>query len=254
MTFAFGNHPRTPRASIGPQGADHNFVRLIEEIVSRSEARCMSPLAIKQTARVALVVALILLGSSSLHAKPALSVVKTVVVESYDLRCPIQITDPYGGELTSTGYALMHPPKKMMFGTLVLELKCFSVNNVENILFTVSGVYDETLGSWRQDLAALLPEEQSETRTFPIRAANSTGFGKTRDSILRDYENRDFAFCLRHPPVVLCGKTPHIAGPDYKRDDLMPFALAIIKSIRFVDDQGDDAEGVPASSSSGASR
>ena len=250
MTFAFGNHPRTPRASIGILHTDHAIARLIAKIMSRSERGYVSLLAPKRATKVALIVASMLFGSSPLHAKPTLSVIKTAVVKGHNLHCPIQITDPYGGELTSTGYALMHPPKKMMFGTLVLELKCFSVNNVENILFTVSGVYDETLGSWRQDMSALLPEEQSETRTFPIRAANSTGFGKTRDSILRDYENRDFAFCLRHPPVVLCGKAPHIAGPDYKRDDLMPYALTIIKSIRFVDDQGDDAEAAAASDAS----
>jgi hypothetical protein len=257
MTFAFGNHPRTLRASIGIQGADHDFVRLIEEIVSRSEPKYVSLRAPKRATRVALVVTLILFGSFPLHAKPALTVVKTVVVKSYDLRCPIQITDPYGGELTSTGYTLTHPPKKMMFGSLDLEFECLSVDDVKNILFAVSGAYDETLGSWRQDMSALLPEEQSETRTFPIRAANSTGFGKTRDSILRDFQNRDFAFCLRHPPVVICGKTPHIAGPDYKRTDLMPYALKIIKSIRFVDDQRDDAEGIPASAAAhadGASR
>jgi hypothetical protein len=140
----------------------------------------------------------------------------------------------------------------MMFGTLDLELKCFNVDDVKNILFAVSGVYDETLGSWRQDMSALLPEEQSETRTFRIRAANSTGFGKTRDSILRDSQNRDFAFCLRHPPVVLCGETPHIAGPDYKRTNLMPYALTIVKSIRFVEDKGNDAEAAPASTASHA--
>jgi hypothetical protein len=193
-----------------------------------------------------------LFGPSPSHTKPALEFVKNVVVKSYDLRCPIQITDPYGGELTSTGYTLTHPPKKMIFGTLVLELKCFNVNNVENILFAVSGVYDETTGSWRQDMSALSPEEQYSTRTFPIRAVNSTGFAKTRDSILRNSRNRDFAFCLRHPPVVICGKTPHIAGPDYKRTDLMPYALTIVKSIRFVDDQDDTAEATPASTASHA--
>jgi hypothetical protein len=246
MTFAFGNHPRTPRAPIGFLGADN----VIEKIISRSEPKYVSLRTPKRATRVALVVALILFGSSPLHAKPALTVVKTVVVKSYDLRCPIQITDPYGGELTSTGYTLTHPPRKMMFGTLVLELKCFSVDDVNNILFAVSGVYDETLGNWRQDMSALSPEEQYGTRTFPIRAANSTGLGKTRDSILRDYQNRDFAFCLRHPPVVICGETPHIAGPDYKRTNLMPYALTIIKSIRFVDDLGNDAEAASASAAS----
>lgn len=247
MTFAFGNRPKTPRTSIEILHADHAINRLIEKIISRSERRYVSLLAPKRATKVALVVASMLFGSSPLHAKPALSVVRTAVVKSYGLRCPIQITDPYGGELTSTAYTLTHPPKKMMFGTLVLELECLSVDDVKNILFTVSGAYDETTRTWRQDMSALSPEERYSTRTFPIRAANSTGFGRTRESILRDFENRDFSFCLRHPPVVICGETPHIAGPDYKRTDLMPYALTIIKSIRFVDDQGDDTEASAAS-------
>jgi hypothetical protein len=60
--------------------------------------------------------------------------------------------------------------------------------------------------------------------------------GVTQDAVTGDPETRDraFRFCLRHPPVMLCGSVLAIARPYRSKVGLMPYALTLINSIEFV--------------------
>jgi hypothetical protein len=122
-------------------------------------------------------------------------------------------------------------------GELFLEFKCISSDDTEQIKHTLSARYDERRQQWQRDVDGLLPVEQRTTHNFPVSAVNSEGFAVTYDAINGEprTRSRGFAFCLRHPPVMLCGSTSQIARPYYKQSNLLPFALTIVKSIEFSD-------------------
>ncbi|SAL56247.1 hypothetical protein AWB69_06075 [Caballeronia udeis] len=163
---------------------------------------------------------------------------KKIVINTDGNVCPITIKDPYHGRLTATRYVTnsLYKPGSHQ-GELFLQLSCISSDDTEQIKHMLSARYDERRQQWKRDVDGLLPVEQRTTHNFPVRAVNSEGFAVTYDAINGDpkMRSRAFAFCLRHPPVMLCGSSTQIARPYYKESDLLPFALTLVRSISFID-------------------
>jgi hypothetical protein len=181
---------------------------------------------------------LLLLLAPYTHAEQLTGTVSHVVVSTDGQSCPIKLSDPYEGRLTQSGYTLLGLPfQRMGVDTLSIFLKCLNSNDEEHIKHTVSAVYDDTQHRWKRDVSWLSAEERRVTQIFPLHGINSSGIGMTSDAINGDPKTRDraFTFCLRHPPVVLCGSTPQIARPYYNKTGSLQYALTIVKSIEFVD-------------------
>jgi len=179
---------------------------------------------------------------ADVRAAPKKTEVKQVTVGEDGRSCRISISDPYGGRLTPTRYVLDHfPSRKNGLGELYIQLSCVSSTDGETIRSFVPATFDEDTSQWKEDFSATSTEDlavlKPVTLIFPLHAANSSGIAVTQDAVNGDERTRDrrFAFCLRHPPVMLCGGTSQIARPYYKNSDLLPFALDIVRSIEFVD-------------------
>ncbi|WP_155639380.1 hypothetical protein [Burkholderia diffusa] len=187
------------------------------------------------------------------HAGQPVTEVKQVVVQTDGNSCPIRMTDPYGGRLTETGYDLIGLPyRKTGLEALSLYFECVSSDDAETIRRYVLAKYDERRMQWKTDFSSLSADDlallKPVTRMAPLQAANSAGVSVTQDAINGAPETRDrsFGFCLRHPPVMLCGGSLAIARPYSNKAGLMPYALAIIKSIEFIDAPGDGARAASA--------
>jgi len=187
-------------------------------------------------------------------ADEVITVPRRLLVSTDGNTCPITFEDPYDGRVTNSRYVTDNIYKPGNHGgELYLEFKCISSGDTDQIKHTLSARYNERLQKWTQDVDGLLPIEKLTTRNFPVKAVNSDGFAVTYDAINGDPKTRSraFAFCLRRPPVLLCGSTPDIARPSYRQSDLLPFALKLVRSIEFSDSPSvpggkrDDAAGDP---------
>lgn len=197
--------------------------------------------------------------ATSVHAEQPTKEVKQIVVTTDGVQCPIRLADPYNARVTETRYVLDHfPYRRTGLGELYLQFECVNSNDAEAIRNIVPASFDENRKQWEEDFSALSAEDvallKPVTRIFPLEAANSTGIAVTQEQTNGDPKTRDrrFAFCLRHPPVMLCGGTPQIARPFYQKSDLLPFALTVVKSIEFVDMPDDGARAASAATPSPA--
>ncbi|WP_156443089.1 hypothetical protein [Burkholderia sp. RF4-BP95] len=202
---------------------------------------------------------LTLCWATSGHAEQPTKEVKQIVVTTDGVQCPIRLVDPYNARVTETRYVLDHfPYRRTGLGELYLQFECANSNDAEAIRNIVSASFDENGKQWKEDFSALSAEDvallKPVTRIFPLEAANSTGIAVTQEQTNGDPKTRDrrFAFCLRHPPVMLCGGTPQIARPFYQKSDLLPFALTVVKSIEFIDAPDDGARAASAATPSPA--
>ncbi|WP_155741065.1 hypothetical protein [Burkholderia diffusa] len=187
------------------------------------------------------------------HAEQSTKVVKQIVVTTDGVQCPIRLVDPYDARVTETRYVLDHfPYRRTGLGELYLQFECVNSNDAEAIRSIVPASFDENGKQWKEDFSALSAEDlallKPVTRIFPLEAANSTGIAATQEQVNGDPKTRDrrFAFCLRHPPVMLCGGTAQIARPFCQESDLLPFALTVVKSIEFIDAPDDGARAASA--------
>ncbi|WP_155623896.1 hypothetical protein [Burkholderia territorii] len=197
--------------------------------------------------------------ATSGHAEQPTKEVKQIVVTTDGVQCPIRLVDPYNARVTETRYVLDHfPYRRTGIGELYLQFECVNSNDAEAIRNIVPASFDENGKQWKEDFSALSAEDvallKPVTRIFPLEAANSTGIAVTQEQTNGDPKTRDrrFAFCLRRPPVMLCGGTPQIARPFYQKSDLLPFALTVVKSIEFIDAPDDGARAASAATPSPA--
>jgi hypothetical protein len=197
---------------------------------------------LKDGITIGLVLCLSLGIGADVRAAAKKAEVKQVTVGEDELSCPIRISDPYGGRLTPTRYVLDHVPCRGNGPReLYIQLSCVSSADGETLRSFVPATFDQDTSQWKEDLSATSTEDlamlKPVTQIFPLQAANSSGIAVTQEAVNGDERTRDrrFAFCLRHPPVMLCGGTSQIARPYYKNSDLLPFALRIVRSIEFVD-------------------
>ena len=197
---------------------------------------------LKERIAISLGLCLSLGFGTDVRAVPKKAEVKQVTVGEGGLSCPIRISDIYGGHLTPTRYVLDHfPSRKNGLRELYIQLSCVSSTDEETIRSFVPATFDEDTRQWKEDFSAASSEDlavlKSVTQIFSLHAVNSSGIAVTQDAVNGDERTRDrrFAFCLRHPPVTLCGGTSQIARPYYKNSDLLPFALGIVRSIEFLD-------------------
>ena len=192
------------------------------------------------------VVCITLLGTVHAHAAELGKEEKSTVISTEGKTCPIRITDPFGGKLTESGYDLIGLPyKETNVEVLSLHLECASSDDADMAKRFVYANFDERHGEWQPDFTSLSQEDlallKPVTRILPLTAINSSGVGVTQDAVNSDPKQRSraFTFCLRHPPVMLCGSTSTIAYPSYSNGSVMPYALRILKSLEFVDDRPD---------------
>jgi hypothetical protein len=172
--------------------------------------------------------------------------IKQTVVSSAGYNCPIRLTDPHEGDLTETHYVSRHfPNHKSGLGELYIQFLCLSSDDTESVRGIVFAKYDKQRERWEPDFSALSSDDlallKPVTKGFALRAVNSSGVGATQDAINGDPEtrNRSLGFCLRHPPVILCGIVPAVARPYHDKVGLMPYALTLLESIEFVEGMGD---------------
>ncbi|MFM0340884.1 hypothetical protein [Paraburkholderia fungorum] len=167
--------------------------------------------------------------------------VKKIIVSTKGNNCPIRLTDPYGGDLTATRYVVRDPLyRESGLGEMFIQFVCLRSDDAETVRRIVFAKYDKQLERWEPDFSALSSRDlalvKPVTRRFALRATNSSGVGVTQDAINGDPETRDrsLGFCLRHPPVVLCGSVAAVARPYYSKVGLMPYVLTLLRSIEFV--------------------
>ena len=177
--------------------------------------------------------------------------VKEAVVSSGSHNCPIRLSDPYGGRLDGNNYVLIHLPyRRTGLAVLSLSFQCLGSDDAESQRRFVFAKYDNQRERWEPDFSALSSDDvallKPVTKRFDLRAVNSSGVGVTQDAVNGDPETRDrsLGFCLRHPPVMLCGSVPAVVRPYYSKVGLMPYVLTLLKSIEFVD--GQDVSELPS--------
>ena len=200
------------------------------------------------------VTCILLVAAAKAHAGELIEEKKSTVVSTEGKTCPIRITDPFGGKLTESGYDLIGlPHKETNVEVLSLYLECASSDDADATRRFVYANFDVKHGRWQPDFTSLSHEDfallKPVTRIFPLKATNSSGVGVTQDAVNGDPKQRSraFTFCLRHPPVMLCGGTSTIAYPYYSKSGVMPYALRILKSLEFVDDRDNGANPIPTS-------
>jgi hypothetical protein len=200
------------------------------------------------------VICITLVGMAHAHAAESIKEEKSTVVNSKGKTCPIRITDPFGGKLTESSYELTGLPyKKTNVEVLSLYLECASSDDADAVKRFVYAIFDVQHGKWQPDFTSLSQEDltllKPVTRIFPLKAINSSGVGVTQDAVTGDPKQRSraFTFCLRHPPVMLCGSTSTIAYPYYGKSGVMPYALRILDSLEFVDDRDNGTNPIPTS-------
>lgn len=191
------------------------------------------------------------------HAGAPAAEVKQLVVTTDGLHCPIRLVDPYRARVTDTRYVLdsfsEEKVRKIGLGQLFLNFACLKSDDAEAARQYVAARFDNQKRGWEPDFSEYSSDDlallKPVTRVFRLQATNSSGVGVTQDAVTEDPKTRDsyFGFCLRHPPIMLCGGSLAIARPYYNKTGLMPYALAIIKSIEFIDAPSDDAHASPAS-------
>jgi hypothetical protein len=110
------------------------------------------------------------------------------------------------------------------------------------------GLYDAVHQTWNVDFAYLdlasgspaltdaeLAREKAAYKIFPIQAKNSTGAAITEDDLIGEPAKRvrRFSFCLRKPPVALCGSSQQVKRLADPKSDVLPYMLEVIQSIEF---------------------
>ena len=203
---------------------------------------CMSDL-LSGTRSVAasIAVPLALFLSVSAFGRDRKTDVKQTVVSTAGHNCPIRLMDPQGGDLTETHYVSRYLfNHKSGLGELYIQLICLSSDDTESVREIVFAKYDKQRERWESDFSALSPDDlallKPVTKGFALRAVNSSGVGVTQDAVNGDPETRDrsLGFCLRHPPVMLCGSVPAVARPYYSKVGLMPYVFTLLRSVEFV--------------------
>lgn len=181
-------------------------------------------------------------SSTTLFAQNRLPGVKRVIVNVGGHSCPIRIIDPYGGRLDEGGYDVDRlPHQKTGIGDFTLSLECLDLNDANLIGPYVLARYSEAQKKWVADYSVLSARDRAllepVTKRFLLNSVNSSGIGATQDAINGDpaTRSRSLGFCLRHPPLMLCGNVPTVAIPYRDKTGVMPYALKIIRSIEFVD-------------------
>jgi hypothetical protein len=85
-----------------------------------------------------------------------------------------------------------------------------------------------------------------------LRAKNSEGAIIADDDLIGEpaRRSRRLSFCLRKPPVTLCGSSEEVKRLNDPRSNLLPYALLILRSIRFENAErgSNDASAVQPSS------
>jgi hypothetical protein len=205
-------------------------------------------LGIERLTVLRIVTCITLVGAVHARAGELIKEEKSTVVSTDGKTCPIRITDPFGGKLTTSGYDLIGLPyKKTNVEVLSLYLECAGSDDADAARRYVHSNFDAQDGKWQPDFTWLSEEDlalvKPVTRIFPLKEINSSGVGVTQDAVNGDPKQRSraFTFCLRHPPVMLCGSTSAIAYPYYSKTGVMPYALGILKSLEFVDDRDNSA-------------
>jgi len=200
------------------------------------------------------VICITFVGTAHAHAAELINEKKSTVVSGEGKTCPIRITDPFRGKLTESSYRLTGLPyKKTNVEVLSLYLECASSDDADASKRFVYANFDVKHRKWQPDFTSLSQEDfallKPVTRIFPLKAVNSSGVGVTQDAVNGDPKQRSraFTFCLRHPPVMLCGSTSTIAYPYYSKSGVMPHALRILNSLEFVDDRDNGANPIPTS-------
>lgn len=211
-------------------------------------------LGIDQLIATCAVICIAFVGVAHAHAAELIKEKKSTVKSTKGKTCQIRITDPFGGKLTESSYELTDLPyKKTNVEYLSLYLECASSDDADAAKRFVYAIFDVQHGTWQPDFTSLSEEDlallKPVTRIFSLKAINSSGVGVTQDAVNGDSKQRSraFTFCLRHPPVMLCGSTSTIAYPYYSKSGVMPYALRILSSLEFVDDRENGANPIAPS-------
>jgi hypothetical protein len=189
------------------------------------------------------------------HAGASAAEVKQLVVTTDGRHCPIRLVDPYNARVTENRYVLDNFPdekvREIGLGQLFLNFTCLNSDDAEGARQYVAARFDNHNGRWKPDFFGYSSDDiallKPVTHIFRLRATNSSGVGLTQDAVTGDPKTRDryFGFCLRRPPIMLCGESLAIARPYYNETGLMPYARAILQSIQFIDTRSDDARTSP---------
>lgn len=158
-----------------------------------------------------------------------------LIVETGSYKCPIKLRDLYNAAITNDSYTLVIPNTKSgQPDRLLMYLTCTSS--------TSEAVRKETLASfnaeknqWELD-SAISPDKAS---VFPLRRIADAGVGVTIDDDTNSERRfefyRNFSFCLRKPPIAVCGGGRVKQLSPSKSTDLLPYALKVVESIEFVE-------------------
>lgn len=196
--------------------------------------------------------------------KPKVVIDRAIVTYNGGPKCPIELNDYYGGGMDNTSYYIdgryTHGDKggRLLNQPIFIELLCYSSGYVDK--YTSPVRFDLNKMKWVASLAGWNKEDIRNLKISLFKGINSDGFSMSQASTSGGFHFVDFYFCLRHPPVALCGQfTDHADHADLSKNKKylnkkLPLALRIIQSIKFVDTPAaaSTASSVPAPAGSQA--
>jgi len=171
----------------------------------------------------------------------------------YSIECKGKLTDPYFGYLNDEQFFVRKMP---------VNLVCYQ-NNDEQTAFPVvrfdseSKKWVKDASEWEKDAEKTTDSEHRKhlerlirtTLVYDVRAVNSQGWALTQEDLIGDEDNRTrhLTYCLIHPPKALCGEGEVGYLKDGPKADLTEYALRILRSIEFLDDEPAKPEAAPPS-------
>lgn len=184
--------------------------------------------------------------------------VRTVVIPDFGkerppgtVSCRFKFTDPFFGYLTDEWY---YARNKIPFGFM-----CYDATDPDpskpNLADGFSVNFDVKMSRWVSDRSRFeshLTAQGMETEWvkkyadadhfYELTTGTATGFAITRDDVIGDESRRErhLHYCLIREPKAICGQGVMGSLEDIKKNpriDLTPYALQILRSIEFLDEE-----------------
>lgn len=161
----------------------------------------------------------------------------------YSISCHAKLIDSFFGYLSDDQFFA----QKMPF-----NLVCYRDND-DQTTWTILR-FDENKKAWVKDTGiwekeAAEAEDASKkdhlrklirtTKVYDLKSVNSHGWVLTQEDLIGDERNRTrhLTYCLIYPPKALCGEGDMGNLKDGSKADLTEYALKILRSIEFLDDE-----------------
>jgi hypothetical protein len=131
-----------------------------------------------------LAITLAVVSAASAHAadRSPNNAIKRVKLTYKTHECPIEVNDPYGGDIDDSSYGLEKVISigkgKIQIVTLFIQLYCLSSDDVDHAS-TFPARFDQGSMRWIKDTSQIDPLLKDTLKSFPLNSVNSLGIGFT---------------------------------------------------------------------------